>query len=132
MRGYQLEKAKLNAEAANQKTLDAVAGSKLKRDKDVEDVRTNIEKDRSAIKVNEVEKQMAAVSPKLIEALITQGNTKLADTLAKNLKSHRSGLNDLFAGGGFKEIMNTVKGSPLEKVFTDILTQYNDSQEKSK
>ena len=124
-----LEKARLAAEADNQKTLDAVAGAKLKRDKAVEDVRTGIEKDRSNIKVNEVEKQMAAVSPKLIEALITQGNTKLADTLAKNLKSHRSGLNDLFAGGGFTEIMNTVKGSPLEKVFTDILDQYNASQE---
>jgi hypothetical protein len=89
-------------------------------------------KERTEIKIKEVEKTMAAIQPQLIEAMIAQGNNHLADTLAKNLSAKRGGLDNLFSGGGFAEILATVKGSPLEKVLKDTLDLYNDSQKKGK
>lgn len=127
-----LEKARLASETENQKALDSISNSKLKRDKATEDVRTSIEKERTEIKTASLEKSMASIQPKLIEALIVNGNQKLADTLAKNLKSQRSGLNDLFAGGGFKELLETVKGSPLEGMLVDIMGKYNSLHDDDK
>jgi len=121
-----LKKAQLAAESDAQKTVDAIEKSKLARQKASEDFLTQVEKERTELRTKSLEATMAAIQPKLIEALIVSGNQKLADTLAKNLKSQRSGINDLFAGGGFKEILETVKGSPLEKVFKDVIDQYND------
>ena len=91
-------------------------------------MKVKLVKQRSEIKIQEVEKQMAAIQPKLIEAMIAQGNQQLADTLAKNLSSKRTGLDNLFGGGGFAQILETVKGSPLEKVLNDTLKLYNESQ----
>ena len=111
----ELEKARLNAEAGNQKTLDAVADAKLTRDKANEDTRTKIEKERTAIKTEAYEKAMKAFTPRLIEALIAQGNVKLAETLAKNLKSEKAGF--FGPGGGMAEMFNTVKDGPLADIF---------------
>ena len=118
----------LTNEVENQKSLDGISSAKLKRSKAHEDLQTVILKERTEIKIKEVEKTMAAIQPQLIEAMIAQGNNKLADTLAKNLSSKRSGLDNLFSGGGFAEILETVKGSPLEKILNDTLNLYNESQ----
>ena len=110
-----LEKNRLTAENDNQKTIDSVAASKLKRDKANEDTRTTIDQQRSAIKTEAYEKAMAAFTPRLIEALIAQGNVKLADTLAKNLKSQKGGA--FGKGGGMREILETIGDGPLKGIF---------------
>jgi major vault protein len=125
-------KLQLTHEVENQKSLDGISGAKLKRSKAHEDLQTALLKERTEIKIKEVEKTMAAIQPQLIEAMIAQGNNHLADTLAKNLSAKRGGLDNLFSGGGFAEILATVKGSPLEKVLKDTLDLYNDSQKKGK
>jgi len=124
----EITKTRLTNETENQKSLDGIAAAKLKREQNVEDLKVKLVKQRSEIKIQEVEKQMAAIQPKLIEAMIAQGNQQLADTLAKNLSSKRTGLDNLFGGGGFAQILETVKGSPLEKVLNDTLKLYNESQ----
>ena len=121
-------KLKLANDVENQKALDIVSAAKLKRNKAHEDLVTALQKERSEIKIQEVERQMKAIQPQLIEAMIAQGNNQLADTLAKNLSAKRGGLDNLFSGGGFAEILATVKGSPLEKVLNDTLKLYNESQ----
>ena len=120
----ELESTRLSVEQEKQETLDAISAATLARDKAIEDYKTTLEEQRTAIKTKSLESAMKAIQPKLIEALIVNGNSKLADTLAKNLKSQRSGLNDLFSGGGFKEILETVKGSPLESMISDLADQY--------
>jgi major vault protein len=129
-----LDTTELDFEETKQKKLDSVATSKVKREKAREDQKTQVQKDRSAIAVAEVEKQLAAITPGLIEALITNGNVKLSEALAKNLKSQHGGLASLFAGGGgFNEILETIKGSPLEprvKKIMDDYTKFKESQEK--
>jgi len=123
-------KLQLSNESGNQKTLDEISAAKLKRNKAHEDLQTELQRQRTEIKITEVERTMASIQPQLIEAMIAQGNNHLADTLAKNLSAKRSGLDSLFSGGGFAEILATVKGSPLEKVLNDTLKLYNEAQPK--
>jgi len=128
----ELKDSRIKAENEAQKTLDAIAGAKLVREKAVEDLHTKLAKERTEIKTKSLEAVMKAIQPRLVEALIVSGNQKLADTLAKNLKPQKGGLDTLFAGGGFKEILETVKGSPLEGIVNDIVSQYNDLKDTSK
>ena len=119
-----LVKAKLDAEAKDQPVIDSIVAAKVKREKSVEELKTQLEKNRTEIKVAAIEREMAAIQPRLIEAMISQGNVKLAETLAKNLKSSRSGLDGLFSGGGFKEILETIKGSPLESKVASLMEEF--------
>jgi len=120
-----LNKFKLSSESENQKVIDGINAAALKRTQANEELKTSIEKERTEIKTKSLEAAMTAIQPKLIEALIVNGNSKLADTLAKNLKSQKGGM---FGGGkgGFKEILDTIKGSPLEAIFGDIINQYDE------
>jgi hypothetical protein len=113
-----LEKKKLNAENDNQKTIDSVVAAKLKRDKANEDTKTKIDQERSAIKTEAYEKAMKAFTPRLIEALIAQGNVKLSETLAKNLKSQKGGT--FGKSGGMREIIETIGDGPLKDIFKKI------------
>ena len=127
-----LSDKKMTAEANAQTLLDAITAARIKREKSVEDLKTELEKQRTEIKVSAIEREMAAIQPQLIEAMIAQGNVKLAETLAKNLKSSRSGLDNLFAGGGFQEILDTIKGSPLEGTFAKLVKDYESIGKESK
>jgi major vault protein len=125
-----LENTKLEAEEAKQAKLDAIGEAQVNRDKARENAKTEIQKERSEISINEVEKQLAAIQPGLIEALITSGNVELSKILAQNLKSQNNGLASfLGGGGGFKEILETIKGSPLEPRVKKIMEDYNKFKE---
>jgi len=117
---------KLDTENVNQEIIDNIASAKLSRDKAVEDFRTSVTKDRTEIQLLAVEREMASIQPGLIEALISSGNVKLADSLAKNLKPQTAGLGGLLGGGGFKELLDTVKGSPLESRLISLIKSYDD------
>ena len=121
-----LDSTKLEAEEAKQKILDKIGLAQVNREKARENAKTLFQKERSEIAIKEVEKQLAAIQPHLIEALITSGNVKLSETLAKNLKSQHGGLGSILGGGagGFKEILETIKGSPLEPRIKKIMTDY--------
>lgn len=128
-----IKKLKLTAEHEEQKTIDLIEKAKLERKKAIEDLDIEIAKRKSEISIIEIEREMAAIQPGLIEAMITNGNAKLADTLAKNLKSQRNGgLDGLFSGGGFQEILDTIKGSPLESRVKKIIEDYNQFKEGQK
>lgn len=78
----------------------------------------------SQVKINEIEKSFAAIQPKLIEAILTSGKNKFADTLASNLKAQGANpLSGLFQKGGWEGMMSAVKGSPLEQIFNDLMAQ---------
>ena len=60
-----LENAKLTAENGVQKTLDAINTSRLAREKANEDQSVALEKERSSIRVKEIESEMKAITPGL-------------------------------------------------------------------
>jgi len=120
-----LDSTKLEAEEAKQDTLDKIGLAQVNRENARENAKTQVQKERSEIAINEVEKQLAAIQPGLIEALIVNGDVKFAETLAKNLKSQNGGLAALLSGGGgFQEILQTIKGSPLEPKIKKIMDEY--------
>ena len=73
----------------------------------------NLEKEKSAIRTDEYERQMASIQPKLIEAMITLGGVKTTEILAKNLKEQGGNWTDIFRKGGIDGLLDTVKGTPL-------------------
>jgi len=119
---------KFVAEKNEQEFIDSITESKLQRDKDVEDLKLAFEKERSDIRIKEIEAEMAAIQPGLIEAMISSNDVKLSEILAKNLKEQKTGFNlgDLFGGesGGWEGILKTVKGTPLEDKITKIHDDY--------
>lgn len=122
-----LENARLTAEKDVQEIVDLITSSKLARAKTEEDLKLAYEKERSAIHIQEVEKEMAAIQPGLIEAIITTNDVNLAEILAKNLKEQKTGisLGDIFGGsGGFEGLLKTVKGTPLEDRLLKIHEDY--------
>ena len=56
---------------------------------------------------------MAAIQPKLIEAMITLGGVKTTKILAENLKEQGGDWTDIFKKGGIDGLLNTVKGTPM-------------------
>ena len=56
---------------------------------------------------------MAAIQPRLIEAMITLGGVKTTEILAKNLKEQGGNWTDIFKKGGIEGLLETVKGTPL-------------------
>lgn len=121
-----LDDKDLAAKESKQKALDKIASSTLAREKSKRDLETQTQKERSEIAINEVEKQLSAITPGLIEALMVNGNVKFAETLAKNLKSQNGGLASLLSGGGgFQEILETIKGSPLEPKVKKLMEDYD-------
>jgi len=70
---------------------------------------------------------MKAITPGLIEALVSSNDVRLADTLARNIKEQRGGgLGELFGGGkgGWEGILETVKGTPLYDRLLNIHESY--------
>jgi major vault protein len=129
-----LEEATLKAEKEIQDVVDFIVLAKLGREKSSEDLKLAYEKERSALHVAEVEKEMAAIAPGLIEAIVSTNDINLAEILAKNLKEQRTGidLGDLFGGkkGGWQGILDTVKGTPLEDRLQKIHQDYKALKEK--
>jgi major vault protein len=110
------ETAKANAEKDIQEIIDLIVESKMGREQRAEDLKLGYEKERSAIHIEEVKEEMAAITPGLIEAIVSTNDVNLAEILAKNLKEQKTGfsLGDLFGkSGGFEGLLETVKGTPL-------------------
>jgi len=123
----EIETTKLAAESESQVTLDNITAARLAREQSIEDLKTKVEKERSEIRVAALEREWAALQPRLIEALIGQNDLKLSEILAKNLKEQKSGLGDLLGGknGGFEGLLETVKGTNLESRVKRIISEYS-------
>jgi major vault protein len=121
-----LESAKLLAESEKQETLDAIKASELERQNQEASLRLGFDKEKSNIRIKEIEAEMRAITPGLIEAIVSMNDVKLADTLARNLKEQKGGgLADLFGkSGGFEGLLETVKGTPLFDRLTKIHEDY--------
>lgn len=127
-----LEADKLEATNANQKTLDSIKAAELLRQTNEANVRLSFDKEKSTMRIKEVEAQMAAITPGLIEALVSMNHAQLADTLARNLKAQNYGF--FGKSGGFDEILETIKGTPLYDMVSKIQKDYQnvkDSRSKS-
>ena len=131
-----LENAKMQAKNDIQELVDMITQAELTREKATEDLRLNYEKERSAIHINEVKEEMAAITPGLIEAITSTNDVNLAEILAKNIKEQRnnSGIFDIFASksGGFEGLLETVKGTPLETRLKKIHDDYLELKNKQK
>jgi len=125
--------AELKADLDKQDNLNKVADEKLKRDGKRQEQELLVMEKASKIKTAEIEKSFAAISPKLVEAMLTLGKTKFAETLAMNLKAQGANpLSGIFQQGGWEGMMKAVAGSPLEQIFKDLMNQATDNEAKAK
>lgn len=72
-----------------------------------------ISKEVTEIRTAELEKKMASIQPKMIEAMITVGGVQTAKILAENIKQQGGDWTDLFRKGGVEGLLDSVKGTPL-------------------
>lgn len=91
------------------------------------DVGISKEDRESVIRTTESSEKMKAITPQMIEAIYTLANVGFADTITKNIKSQASGLAGIFGSkGGWQEILELVKGTPLETKFMDMAAKLSD------
>lgn len=118
------EKLEITLDLSKQLELNDINENKLSRDKAKQQLEIDGMKAAAEIRSDEVKQNMSAMTPQLIEAMLTLGKTQFADTLAKNLKAQNNNpLSGIFQKGGFEGIMDAIKGSPLEAIFNDYLNK---------
>jgi len=121
----QLELAKKEESRNNE-----IHNSKLSRTKSAQEQETLYNTAAAEIRIKEAKEKLAAITPGLIEAVITAGNVGFLDSLAKNVKSQQGGLASLFGGtSGFDGLLELVKGTPLEDKAKDLIASYKKQQE---
>ena len=108
-----IELLKANAEKTKQAVIDDISKMVLEIQKLNDEQKLNVELQKSDIRTSEYERQMQAVQPRLIEAMITLGGVKTTEILAKNLKEQGGNWTDIFKKGGIEGLLETVKGTPL-------------------
>jgi major vault protein len=118
------ESAQLAGQLGSQKVLDEINQSELERQKAKDRLKLDTKEREVLIDVDAATKKLEAIQPGLIEAMITSSGVALTETLAANLKAQNPGLSQLFGGGGFKEILDTIKGTPLEAKFVNLAEAY--------
>ena len=97
----------------NQRVEDNITKMVLEVRKLEADQKLSEDREGSLIRTQEYEKQMAAIQPKLIEALITIGGVKTTKILAENLKQQGGDWTDIFRKGGIDGLLDSIKGTPL-------------------
>jgi major vault protein len=107
----------LATEELQQNYLDEIHKRTIDRKKVDGDQRLAYDDEKAKIEIKLVTEKLSAVSPKLSEALISMGNQHVMEVLAKNIKAQGGGLSNLFVKGGFGEILEAVKGTPIEEQF---------------
>lgn len=129
------EDEELTAEVEKQDKLDEVTSRRDVRAEKKKMVDINIEAAESKIRIEEVQARMAAISPKLLEALVASNGIEITKTLAENITAQReagSGLTGLFQGGvlpGLEGILKTIEGTPLAEEVSKILSDYKNLTE---
>jgi len=108
-----LELLKANAEKNKQAVIDDISKMVLEIQKLNDEQKLNVEVQKSDIITSAYERQMQAIQPKLIDAMITLGGVKTTEILAKNLKEQGGNWTDIFKKGGAEGLLDTVKGTPL-------------------
>lgn len=108
----------------NRKLLDELDTMilKIKTLKDAQQLDVS-EKD-SKIKTAEYEKQMAAIQPRMIEAMISLAGVQTTQILAKNLKGQGGGLSSIFNKGGFNSFLGAIKGTPMHDNLMKVFEEY--------
>jgi major vault protein len=126
------EEAKLNEEERKGRMSEAefsskVNGIEMSDEKNKNQLQIDLRKALSDITVGETKQKLEAIQPGLIEALISLAGVSQTEILARNLKEQKGGLSALFDNsGGINSILETVKGTPLETLFKDLMVKYNE------
>jgi len=114
----ELELFNKESEKEKQAILDEIAEMVLEVKKLNSEYELSVKKQKSEINTLEYEKQMKAIQPKLIEAMITLGGVKTTKILAKNLKEQGGNWGDIFKTGGIDGLLGAIKGTPLHDQIT--------------
>jgi major vault protein len=125
-----LEIMNVNAKKDKQVIVDEINKMILEYDKLHDEHDIAITKEKSEIRVLEYEKQMSAIQPKLIEAMITLGGVKTTQILAENLKQQGGDWTDVFRKGGIEGLLETVKGTPMYDNIVNIFKQITPKTEE--
>ena len=121
---------KRQGDIENRKLLDEVENMILDLNKSREDYRLVVDDKESKIRTVEYEKQMTAIQPRLIEAMITLGGVQTTEILAQNLKEQGGNLSSIFSKGGFDGFLEAIEGTPLHDNVMGVFKDYKDLAKK--
>ena len=127
---HKQEKLKREGDIENRKLLDEVENMILDLNKSREDYRLVVDDKESKIRTVEYEKQMTAIQPRLIEAMITLGGVQTTEILAQNLKEQGGNLSSIFSKGGFDGFLEAIEGTPLHDNVMGVFKDYKDLAKK--
>jgi len=104
-----------------------ILGIELDDKKVKNQIEIDLKKALSDISIEETKRKLESIQPGLIEAMISLAGVSQTEILARNLKEQKNGLSALFdSSGGINSIIETIKGTPLESIFNDLMVKYND------
>ena len=121
-------KAEKQAEADLQELQDAIHKAKLARDKAIEDLRLNterqmaeIEKDKQKAYAETVEKIMGSISEDLVAAMTSKANNDMLETVTKSMSPYA-----IARGESVVDVTNKLlRGTSLEDTLTGIIETKN-------
>jgi major vault protein len=115
--------AGLEAEVASQKRLDDISSAQLERRKSEDAQKLSVLEKEHQVKADSYVKRLAAIQPKLVEALIAAGQNELAMALAQNLPKSAGGLGLLLGKGGISELRSLFKGTPIARALENLMEE---------
>ncbi len=108
----------LNYEIEQQAKHDSIHATQLSRRKADDEQKLYLASKFTDLSIKEVTAKNQSIQPGLIDALVSIGNLENNKILAENLKAQGGGLHGIFQKGGIEGLLETVKGTPLEKTIT--------------
>lgn len=125
-----LDMLDVNSKKEKQLIVDEINNMLLEYNKIKDAHEIEVDKEKSNIRILEYEKQMGAIQPKLIEAMITLGGVKTTQILAENLKQQGGDWTDVFRKGGIDGFLDTIKGTPMYDNVVSIFKQITPKSEE--
>ena len=114
----------------NDSTL-AMKDAQLTQENKRKQAEVEITKQLEELSIESTKEKMAAITPGLVEAMLTLGQISFTEILAKNLAKSNSGLAAIFNGsGGYSAWEETFKGTPLETIFKSLIEGMKNTKEK--
>lgn len=129
---HKQEQLKRQGDIDNRKLLDEVENMVLALNKLKDEQRLAVTEKEAKIRTEEYEKQMNAIQPRLVEAMITLGGVQTTEILAKNLKEQGGNLSSIFSKGGFNGFLEAIEGTPLHDNVMGLFSEYKNLSKTKK
>ena len=117
-----VNKLKSAAKLNDQESLNKINEEELSREKAIADLKIAIQKEALELEVGAFGKKFSAITPQLVQALISLGDKRMVEKLVEHLPDATGTTGFLLGNGGTNGLMSLVAGTKLEDTVKNLLS----------